>query len=268
MLLHVVNPNTTRAMTDLVGGAARAVAGVGTTIVASNPAMGPASIESHYDEALAVPGLLAEIAAAERGDAGGPNGTGDPNGTGRPDGYIVACFGDPGLYAARELASGPVVGIAEAAMHAAVLLGRSFSVVTTLSRTTGRAWDLANQYGFGDHCASVLACDVPVLELDDPSSDAARLVEDLARRAIDDDGADSIVLGCAGMASFCQRLGERLGVPVIDGVSAATLMVESLVRMRLTTSRRDEFARPLPKRYGGLLESFALERAPLPGRAN
>jgi len=254
MLLHVVNPNTTRAMTDLVGGAARAVAGVGTRIVASNPAMGPASIESHYDEALAVPGLLSEIAAGERAGAD------------RPDGYVVACFGDPGLDAARELARGPVVGIAEAAMHAAVMLGRSFSVVTTLSRTTGRARDLARHYGFADRCVSVLACDVPVLELDDPASDAARLVEDLARRAVDD-GADSIVLGCAGMAAFCERLGGRLGVPVIDGVSAATLMVESLVRMRLATSTRDEFARPLPKRYSGLLESFELDRAPLPARA-
>ena len=255
MLVHVVNPNTTRAMTELVGGAARAVAGVGTRILASNPAMGPASIESHYDEALAVPGLLSEIAAGERAGAE------------RPDGYVVACFGDPGLDAARELAAGPVVGIAEAAMHAAVMLGRSFSVVTTLSRTTGRARDLANHYGFGDRCASVLACDVPVLELDDPASGAARLVEDLARRAIDDDGADSIVLGCAGMAAFCRRLSGRLGVPVIDGVSAATLMVESLVRMRLSTSTRDEFARPLPKRYSGLLDSFELDRAPLPARA-
>jgi allantoin racemase len=199
-----------------------------------------------------VPGLLAEIAAGERDGS---------------DGYVVACFGDPGLDAARELAAGPVVGIAEAAMHAAVMLGRRFSVVTTLSRTTGRAWDLADHYGFADRCASVLACDVPVLELDEPASGAAALVESLARRAIDDDGADSIVLGCAGMAEFCRRLGDRLGVPVIDGVSAATVMVEGLVRMHLATSTRDEFARPLPKRYTGLLESFELAPDRSPARS-
>src|SRR4051795_6421317 len=101
-------------MTEKIGACARSVAAAGTVIEAVNPAMGPASIESHYDEALSVPGLLTEIAAGERDGV---------------DGYVLACFGDPGLDAARELATGPVLGIAEAAMHVAALLGRGFSVV-------------------------------------------------------------------------------------------------------------------------------------------
>ena len=104
MQIRIVNPNTTWSMTRLIGAAAASVAGPGTVVEAVSPAMGPASIESHYDEALAVPGLLSEI---ERGEAEGV------------DGYVIACFGDPGLEAARELASGPVVGIAEAAMRTA-----------------------------------------------------------------------------------------------------------------------------------------------------
>ncbi|EOM77557.1 hydantoin racemase [Rhodococcus rhodnii LMG 5362] len=120
----VVNPNTSVAMTAAIGEIAAAVAAPGFRVDAVCPATGPESIESHYDEALAVPGLLAEIA---RGEAAGVGG------------YVVACFGDPGLQAARELASGPVVGIAEAAMHTASMLGRGFSVVTTLARTRGRA---------------------------------------------------------------------------------------------------------------------------------
>src|SRR3954449_7556868 len=108
--------------------------------------MGPASIESHYDEALSVPGILSEIADGE---------------THGVDGYVIACFGDPGLDAARELAAGPVLGIAEAAMHAASFLGRGFSVVTTLGRTRGRAWDLAEHYGLGRRCAGVHACEIP-----------------------------------------------------------------------------------------------------------
>jgi len=247
MRIKVINPNTTPAMTDLIGYAARAVAGVGTEILAVNPSMGPASIESHYDEALAVPGLLQEITDGENASL-----------SGGVDGYVIACFGDPGLDAARELAAGPVVGIAEAAMHAAVMLGRSFAVVTTLSRTIGRAEDLVAHYGFADRCVSVSACDVAVLDLDDDRSGASLLVEQLARTAIERDRADSIVLGCAGMTSFCERLTDRLGVPVIDGVAAATGMVEALVRMRLRTSTRDEFASPLPKRYDGELASFSL----------
>ena len=113
MKIRIINPNTTWSMTEKIGACARAVARPGTEIVAVSPSMGPASIESHYDEALAVPGLLQEIA---RGEAAGV------------DGYVIACFGDPGLKAARELARGPVVGIAEAAMHLASMVGTRFSV--------------------------------------------------------------------------------------------------------------------------------------------
>jgi allantoin racemase len=247
MKIKVINPNTTASMTDLIGDAARAVASTGTEIIAVNPSMGPASIESHYDEALAVPGLLREIAAGENGDP-----------SGKIDGFVIACFGDPGLDAARELATGPVVGIAEAAMHAAVMLGRSFAVVTTLSRTIGRAEDLVAHYGFAHRCVAVRACDVAVLDLEDETSGASLRVEQLARQAIERDRADSIVLGCAGMTSFCERLTDRLGVPVIDGVAAATGLVEALVRMRLRTSTRDEFASPLPKQYDGELASFSV----------
>jgi allantoin racemase len=209
--------------------------------------MGPESIESHYDEALAVPGILTEIAAGER------------DGT---DGYVLACFGDPGLDAARELASGPVVGIAEAAMHAATLVGRGFSVVTTLARTTGRAWDLAHRYGFATACRGVHACDIPVLELDVPGSKAREVVTALCAAAVEADGSDSVVLGCAGMASFCAEVSREVGVPVIDGVAAATKLVESLVCLGLRTGTRNEYAPPRPKVYSGLLRDFTIGGRP------
>ena len=243
MQLTIINPNTTRAMTEMIGSCARGVAAPGTTISAVNPTMGPASIESHYDEALAVPGLLQEIAEGERSGA---------------QGYVIACFGDPGLDAARELAGGPVVGIAEAAMHAATLLGRSFSIVTSLSRTVGRAQDLVRHYGFAERCVGIYACDIPVLELDDPSSGAAQKIIDLCRRTVAQDGADSIVLGCAGMADLCGYISAQVGVPVIDGVASAVKLVESLVALGYKTSTRDEFAMPLPKEYRGELASFSL----------
>jgi allantoin racemase len=237
----VVNPNTTTTMTALIGACAQAAASSGTTVRAVNPDMGPASIESHYDEALAVPGLLAEIA---RGAADGV------------DGYVVACFGDPGLDAARELAAGPVVGIAEAAMRTATYLGRGFSVVTTLGRTCGRAWDLAEHYGVLRSCRAVRACEIPVLELDAPGSEAREVITEECRRAVAEDGSDAIVLGCAGMADLCADISARIGVPVVDGVAAATRTVESLVALGLRTGKRGEFAVPRPKAYTGLLRGF------------
>jgi allantoin racemase len=88
-----------------------------------------------------------------------------------------------------------------------------------------------------------------VLELDDPASEARKLVVDHCRRAVEHDEADSIVLGCAGMADFCTDVAEQVGVPVVDGVTAAVLMVESLVKLGLRTSTRSEYAAPLPKAY-------------------
>jgi allantoin racemase len=243
MKIKIINPNTTQSMTDKIGQCARAAAGPDTTVIAVNPSMGPVSIESHYDEALAVPGVLAEIAAGEQDDV---------------DGYVIACFGDPGLKAARELAKGPVVGIAEAAMHLASLVGSRFTIVTTLERTAGQAWHLAEAYGMARHCARVRACELPVLELEKPGSDARERIISECRLALAEDGADAIVLGCAGMADLCEAISAEIGVPVIDGVAAATGLVETLVKLRLQTSKRGELAPPLPKPVHGLLEQFTL----------
>jgi allantoin racemase len=244
VLITVINPNTSWDMTGSIERSARAVAGPDTAVRAVCPTMGPASIESHYDEALAVPGLLAEIAHGEQLGS---------------DGYVIACFGDPGLDAARELAAGPVVGIAEAAMHAASFLGRGFSVVTTLARTRGRAWDLADRYGMRRFCLGVHACDIPVLELDsDPYG--VKTITEACRAALESDGSDAIVLGCAGMSALCARIGEELGVPVVDGVQAAVLTVQSLVTMGLRTGSTGEFAAPPAKPYAGILREFGAGR--------
>lgn len=244
MHIRIINPNTTRSMTEKIGACARAVARPGTRIEAVSPAMGPVSIESHYDEALAVPGLLLEIGAGERDGV---------------DGYIIACFGDPGLKAARELARGPVLGIAEAAMHAASMVGTRFTVVTTLSRTIGQAWHLADIYGMKRFCANVRACELPVLALEDDEVNADEIVLEECRRALDEDGCDVLVLGCAGMADLCRNISEALGVPVIDGVAAATTMMEALLAMKAHTSKRGELAYPPPKTMTGVLSGFTLD---------
>jgi allantoin racemase len=237
--IAVINPNTTVGMTDKIAACARTVVEASTEIVPVTNASGAPSIESHYDEAMAVPGLLAEIS---RGESSGV------------DGYVIACFGDPGLDAAREVARGPVLGIAEAGMHAATMVGRSFSIVTTLGRTIGQAEQLVARYGYAAMCHSIYACELPVLELDRPSSGARKLVVELCRRAVEVDQADSVLLGCAGMADFCADVAEEVGVPVIDGVTAAVALVDALLRLGLQTSTRSEYASPPPRqlRHAGL----------------
>lgn len=238
MRIKIVNPNTTWSMTEKMAEAARAIAAPGTEIVAVSPAGGPASIEGHYDEAIATIGLLEEIRS---GEAAGI------------DGYVVACFGDPGLMAAREAAIGPVIGVAEAAMHYASLIAPGFSVVTTLGRTAGIAAHLAERYGMARFCRRIRAAEIAVLDLEDDASGAYRRILDECRKAVDEDEAGAIVLGCAGMTDLTRRLTADLGVPVIDGVVAAVTMVESLVRLGLSTSKRGELALPRPKIYAGVL---------------
>ncbi|MCF4164267.1 aspartate/glutamate racemase family protein [Zavarzinia compransoris] len=238
MRIKIINPNTTRSMTEKMAAAARAVAAPGTEIVAVSPAGGPASIEGHHDEAIATIGLLEEIRAGEREGF---------------DGYVVACFGDPGLLAAREVARGPVVGVAEAAMHVASLVAPGFSVVTTLGRTRGQAAHLAERYGMARFCRRVRAAEIEVLALEDDATGAYARILGECRAALAEDEAGAIVLGCAGMTDLAARLQADLGVPVIDGVTAAVKLVESLVGLGLATSKRGELAPPLPKTYSGPL---------------
>lgn len=231
--IWVINPNTTRDMTDKIEECARSVVGSKVAVTGITSQIGPESIESHYDEALSVPGVLQAVRRGEREGA---------------DGYVIACFGDPGLHAARELAAGPVIGIAEAAMQAASHLSRGFSVVTTLARTVGQAEDLTERYGMQRFCRGVHACDIPVLDLDrDPN--ARKIITEACRDAIEADQSDAVVLGCAGMADMCSDISNELGVPVVDGVAAATLTVQSLVTMGLRTSKRGEYAAPPVKNY-------------------
>jgi len=242
MLLNVVNPNTTAAMTKVIARAAESVARPGTTIRAVESTFGPASIEGAYDDAFAVPGLLERIAEGEAEGAGA---------------HVIACFDDTGLDAARALSGAPVVGIGEAGFHLASLLAHRFAVVTTLARSVPVLENNLLRYGLDRRCARVRATDVPVLELDDPASNArARISAEIAG-ALDQDGAEAVVLGCAGMADLAASLSVEFSVPVIDGVVAAVVLAEGLATVGLKTSKRGGFARPIAKVYSGLFARFS-----------
>ena len=240
MRIKVINPNTTQSMTDTIAAAARAIANLGTEIIAVTSRSGAVSIEGHYDEAMSIVGLVDAINEDPTADA-----------------YIIACFGDPGLLAAREITSAPVLGIAEAAMHAASFVATGFSVVTTLERTRVIAENLVRNYGMEHHCRRVRATDIAVLELDNPNSNARALITEECEAALVEDKSGAIILGCAGMADLTKYLEDRLQVPVIDGVAAAIKFAEALVGLGLRTSKRGDLAFPLHKPYKGSLSNYA-----------
>lgn len=249
MRIKVINPNTTHSMTEKIRQAAAAVAAPATEIIAATPSKGPVSIEGHYDEAVSVIGILEEV---RRGEADGV------------DGYVIACFGDPGLRAAREVARGPVLGIAEAAMHAARCIASGFSIVTTLERTEVMARQLVESYGMTSFCRGIRSTELAVLDLEDEGSDARRIITEECRRAVAEDRAGAVILGCAGMADLAALITRQIGVPVIDGVAAAVKFVEALVGMGLGTCKVGDFAFPIAKPYTGSLEYLSPDGGPAP----
>lgn len=242
MRIRVINPNTTAAMTTAIGEAARRIAAPGSEIVAIQPASGPVSIESHFDEAISAVGVVEEILRGER------------EGT---DAYVIGCFGDPGLMAARELTRAPVIGIAEAAFHMATLISTRFSIVTTLERTGIIAEHLLDNYGFRHHCRRVRAAEIPVLDLEENGEAALGRIIDECRRARDEDGVGAIVLGCGGMAKLTGEIGEAVGLPVVEGVTAAVKLAEALVGLGLGTSKHGDLAFPRPKPFTGQFEHLS-----------
>ena len=207
-------------MTDKIAKAARAVARPDTEIVAASSQDGPASIQGFLDVATCVPGLLNEVVQHKEVDA-----------------IVIACFDDTGLDAVRSLVSVPVLGIGEAAYHAASMIANKFSVITTLSRSVPGLENNLLRYGLAQKCACVRATEIPVLKLEqgDPATlDKIRLE---IHASINEDKAEAIVLGCAGMADLMAQLSEEFGLPVIEGVSAGVTFAEALVNNSLRTSK-------------------------------
>lgn len=237
MRIRVINPNTTAAMTETIARAAREAAASGTEIDAVTSSTGPVSIEGYYDEALSLPGLLIEI---RKGEAQGV------------DAHVIACFDDTGLDAARQIATAPVIGIGEAACHAAMLIANRFTVVTTLERSIPALEHNLLKYGL-ERRARVRAAEVPVLALEDEASDARARIDAEITRALVEDRAEAIVLGCAGMAKLARDLSIKHQCPVIDGVGAAVKLGEMLSVLGLKTSKRGGYQSGTPKMLTGPL---------------
>jgi allantoin racemase len=227
----VINPNTTQAMTDEIGHVARASAAPGTEIDCVSPESGPRSIEGHADEVLAAYNTL-DVVARTRGEY---------------DGYVIACFGDPAIAACREIADVPVVGIAEAAFHMASLVAYKWSIVTVLPRVKPFMEEVVHRNGMDGRCASIRCTPLTVLEIEADIERTKRMMLEEARDAIANDGAEAILLGCAGLGPIDKTMQEALGVPVFDGTACAVKLLEGLHGYGVTTAKVRAYLTPEPK---------------------
>jgi allantoin racemase len=235
MRILIVNVNTTESMTQAITEQARSVASPGTEIIGLTPRFGAESVEGNFESYLAAIAVMDRVMSYE-----GPY-----------DAVIQAGYGEHGREGLQELLEVPVVDITEAAASLAMLLGHKYSVVTTLDRTVPLIEDRLKLAGVYERCASVRASGMSVLELEASPQRAIEAIVAQAIEAVNQDKAEVICLGCGGMAGLDQQIRERAGVPVVDGVTAAVALAESLVRLGLTTSKVRTYATPRAKKMTG-----------------
>jgi allantoin racemase len=233
--LGLINPNTSAEHTAAMVAAAGEALGPDAKIVALTAERGPRAIESCVDDAVAAAEVV-RMAALNPG----------------LDAYLVGCFSDPALHAARELTTAPVVGIGEAAYHAASLVARRFAVITTLRRGVPALEDALAAHGAATRCVGIAVLDIPVAEQGAAHGATTEAIVEAAARAVEQDGAEAVLLACGGMADVELEVRTRVGVPATTGVAFGALLSHALWRSGLQTSAVGSFAPPEPIEYHGM----------------
>ena len=234
MKIMVINPNTSESMTNHLREELKRVKRSDTELTVICPEKGPETIESAYDEAHAIPPTLGLVKKANREGY---------------DAVILACFSDPGLEAAKEISEIPVIGIEESTLHVAAMLGARFSVMTPRKERIAARKEHVHMRGMDHFLASVRSLDLSVAETDaDPEKTKKRVLE-VARRAAEEDGAEIIILGCAGMAGYAPELESKLGVKVLDPSAVALKVAEAMADLGLRHSKLGLFAPPPEKKF-------------------
>jgi len=233
--LALINPNTDPHHTEAMGAVALATLPEGCQVTAVNPERGPTSIESEADAVVAAAETAALVRSLPEHDA-----------------YLIACFGDPGLDAARELVTAPVVGIGEAAYTAATLVGKRFGVVTTLPRSIPALEEAIEARGLLPRLAGILPLHIPVAEQGSGHPDTTEAIVETGGRLASVHGADALILACGGMADVARAVEQRVGVPVCDGVAFGAGIAHALWSCGLRTSKVGAYAPPEPIPYLGM----------------
>jgi Asp/Glu/hydantoin racemase len=240
MRILVVNPNISESVTELIQAEAQRSVSPGTTLTMATAPFGVAYIETRF-EAL-VGGYATACAIAEY----------QAEHQGQYDGVVVAAFGDPGLAAIKELCNVPVVGMTEAALASACLLGQRFSIIAISHRIEAWYRECVAANGLSSRLASVRSLQQPLRDIGSVQEDHAARLEELSLQAVREDGADVIIVAGAPLAGLSRTLKDRIPVPVVDGVSSAIRHCESLIALGANGAAEGSFARPPRKPNRGL----------------
>lgn len=241
MKIRVINPTISEGFQERTLATYQGYASPGTEISQVFLRHGPESIESDFDIAVAVPDILGHVLRAEQEAM---------------DAVVIDCMADPGLFAARELVSIPVVGPAQTSMSLAATLADRFSIIGILERDRPMVHNLWRLYDLEGRGASVRVVDIPVLSLHDDEQELIEAMIAQAALAIAEDHAHAIIFGCTGMGGLAEPIRQGLeqrgfaGIPVIDPSGVALKVAESLVALHLSHSKQT-FPRPPAKQVVG-----------------
>lgn len=241
MKLLVLNPNTSTAITDRLMAAARPAAATGTELQALTAPRGFPYIATRAEAQIA--GAIALDMLAEHADG--------------CDAAIIAAFGDPGLAAAREMFDMPVVGMAEAAMLTACMLGRRFAIVTFAQALGPWYADCVASNGLTGRLAGIRMLDGAFASVADVQGEKEALLVELANRAVVEDEADVVILAGAPLAGLAAKVRDRIPVPVVDQMAAAVKQAEALVTLGVRKATAGTYRRPAPKATIGLPPALA-----------
>ena len=234
MKIMVVNPNTSESMTRHMEKELERVRRSDTKLTVVCAETGPETIESAYEEAFAIPPTLNWVKRANQQGY---------------DAVVLACFSDPGLEAAKEISKIPVVGIGEATYHMAAMLGAKFSIITIRKEYVPAVREQVHRKGLEYYLASVINLGLSVAETDAKPEEAKRRVLELSKKAIEEDGAEVVILGCAGMSGYASEIESKLGAKVLDPTAVALKTAEAMVDLGLSHSKVGLFAQPPEKHF-------------------
>lgn len=226
----VINPNTSVEMTEDIRKTLDRIKETDVEITVTKPDFGARSLESFYDYSLASFGCIRLV-----------------NKIGKNyDGILLACFGDPGLYAMKEIYEYPVIGIAEASMAMSTLMGQKFSLLVASDKAVPMMADMVNQYGLNSRLASIEPLGMNVLELEKNRQESIEQLIVVGKRAIEK-GAEVLILGCAGMTGMKEDIQAALGVPIIDPVEYGYKVLEMMVKNNFSISKIGLYGKPYEK---------------------
>ena len=235
MKILLANPNTSQAVTDRIAAVARASASPGTTIQAVTAAVGAPYIATRAEAVIGACAVL-ELFAEHAGDA---------------DAAVVAAFGDPGLGAARELLAIPVVGMAEAAMLTACMLGRRFAIITFSPALGPWYQEIVDYNGLTSRCSGVHCLDEAFADVVHVAEEKSAQLAALCAAAVAA-GAEVCILGGAPLAGLAAGIAQQVAVPLVDGIAAAVRQAETLAALRPRKPVAGSFRRPGAKAMTGL----------------